>query len=243
MLIEICTDNLQDVITAAHNGADRIELNSALALGGLTPSAGLLKLAVEHVNLPIIAMLRPRFGGFYYTDIEYKTMLKNGEEALESGAQGLAVGFLNPDYTLNSSRIKDFRKRFPKCQLVFHRAFDLTPNLVESMILLADLGFDRILTSGGEKTVWAGIDKLRELISLANGKIEILPGSGIRPDNVQKIIEHSRCNQIHATLTKINPSMTDLNKTKLNFNDVSSIEHSNIKTLSKEDLIAIRKLI
>lgn len=197
--LELCAGSIHDVEVAATAGVPRIELNTALPLGGLTPSAGLLQAARARFPGTIIAMLRPREGGFCYTAAEYDAMLRDAELLLQCGADGFAAGFLRQDRHIDLPRCAHFRRAFGHTTWVFHRAFDLAPDLPLALRQLRDCGVDRILTSGGAATVEGGAAAVAELVALAGHAIEIVAGSGVRSSNACRILEHTGCRQLHAS--------------------------------------------
>jgi copper homeostasis protein len=200
VLLEVCVGSLEDALVAQQGGADRIELNSALSLGGLTPSFGTVKLVRRAVPLPLIVMLRPREGGFWYSEAEFETMLADLDSLLELGVDGFAFGMLRGDGTVDVSRCREIRKRIGSKQAVFHRAFDLTHDPSWAVEELIDLGFDRVLTSGQEPTALEGSDTLEILHKQARGRIELLPASGIKPSNVRELLRRVPLSQVHASL-------------------------------------------
>lgn len=202
ILVEVCTGSLEDSIVAFKAGADRIELNSALQLGGLSPSPGVLSQVVENVDIPVIAMVRPNPGGFVYSERDKVAILRDAEIFLSLGAAGIATGALTAEGEVDTALISQLRELAGKRDVVFHRAFDLLSDLVRTASQLADLGVDRILTSGGGRTAWEGRDKLRELISRFGNRIEILPGSGITPSNVVLLVSCTDCSQVHGSFSK-----------------------------------------
>lgn len=200
-IIEICAGCLADALAASKGGANRIELNSALPLGGLSPSTALLRQIKEHVDLPVICMIRPRGGGFDYTEEEYELMLAQAKELLEAGADGIAFGFLDDQRRLNENRSRamtELAHQYGK-EAVFHRAFDLVDDPAKTLALLADLQVDRILTSGTASDALQGADELADLVRTAGDRIEILAGCGITPANVCELIERSGVQQVHAS--------------------------------------------
>ncbi|MCK5148146.1 copper homeostasis protein CutC [bacterium] len=223
--LEICAAGLEDCIIAEAMGAQRVELNSALALGGLTPSIGLLSEAKKQTNLRIIIMIRPRDGGFDYSDIELETMEKDIDLALKYKADGCAFGVLNPDRTVNIKACKRLIKRMKGQPTVFHRAFDLVPDPFEAMETLIDLGVRRILTSGQQACAIDGATLIRRLIDTARGRIEILPGAGITADNVKALIEQTGASQIHASLSGMKIDNTLAADGKLKFRSIPGPEN------------------
>ena len=126
--LEICTASADDCLAAEQSGADRVELNCALMLGGLTPSLGTLREARAAIRIPLISMIRPRAGGFCYGASEFKIMQRDAESALAEGADGIAFGILTPQGTVDLERCRQMMKLISGQQVVFHRAFDVFPN-------------------------------------------------------------------------------------------------------------------
>ena len=201
--VELCVGGIDDVALAASRAIDRIELNCGMAVGGLTPTSALSTTAREIFPGPIIAMVRPREGGFVYSDAEYRVMLKEGESLLEKEIDGLATGFLTPHQQIDTVRCAEFRRSFPNATLVFHKAFDFVHDRKVALKQLIDCGFNRILTSGGAKTAIEGAIEISGLHQLAGGQIEILPGGGIRAENVASLIHATGIRQIHSAAREV----------------------------------------
>jgi copper homeostasis protein len=200
ILLEICCGSIDDAIQAEKGGADRVELCSALFLGGLTPSIGTIKEAKQRLKIPVMAMVRPRGGGFCYTDAEFATMERDAEAAIESESDGVVFGILQDGGAIDVRRTKRMRQLIGKRQAVFHRAFDVTPDPFKALEQLVDLGITRVLTSGQKDTVPEGVELIAELIERAGKRIEILPGGGgLRPFNMAEIIDKTGCHQVHMT--------------------------------------------
>ena len=197
ILIEVCCGSTDDAVEAERGGAGRVELNSSLFFGGLTPSLGSVIEAKKRLSIPVMVMIRPRGGGFCYTEAEMAVMEHDAKLAVEHGADGLVFGILNQDGTIDIDRCRKIVELTGERQAVFHRAFDVTPNPLATLDQLIELGFKRILTSGQQKTVPEGADLIKKLIDHAGDRIEILPGGGIRPHNVRRIIEQTGAKQVH----------------------------------------------
>ena len=216
VLLEICCGSIDDAIQAQAGGADRVELCSALFLGGLTPSLGTLDEARAQLRVPIMAMVRPRSGGFCYTVAEFATMERDAIAALDHGADGLVFGILEPDGEIDSKRTRRLRDICGEKQSVFHRAFDVTPDPFAALEQLVDLGITRVLTSGQRPTVIEGMDLIQKLTERAARRIEILPGGGIAPAMLEEVVARTGCTQVHLTAwttardtsTEHNPSVT-----------------------------------
>src|SRR4051794_10541019 len=137
-LLEICCGSIDDALQAQAGGADRIELCSALFLGGLTPSLGTLQYARQQLKIPIIAMVRPRGGGFCYTDAEFATMERDAGTAIANGVDGVVFGILTPEGNVDRERTRRIREIIGAKQAVFHRAFDVTPDPFVAVDQLVD---------------------------------------------------------------------------------------------------------
>ena len=182
VLLEVCCGSADDVIQAKLGGADRAELCSDLFHGGLTPTVGSLRVAKRETGMPIMAMIRPREGGFCYSEAEFAVCLEDGRTLLEAGADGLVFGFLREDGRVDEARTRQLTElaRAAGKDAVFHRAIDVVPDWREALDLLAELGVTRVLTSGQEPDVSQGTATVREMIRYAAGRIQILPGAGSR---------------------------------------------------------------
>jgi copper homeostasis protein len=197
VLLEICCGSLDDAIEAAAGGADRVELCSSLFLGGLTPSFGALIEARSRLRIPIVFMVRPRSGGFCYTDAEMAAMERDTEMAVNHGADAIVFGILTDNGRIDRERSARIRQLAEGRDVVFHRAFDVTPDPYAAVDELVDLGITRILTSGQRDTVFEGLDLIRKLVDYAGDRIQILPGGGIKPYQFDDVIARTGCRQIH----------------------------------------------
>lgn len=204
ILLEVCCGSADDVIQAHKAGADRVELNSNLFHGGLTPTIGELLVAKRETGMKIMTMVRPREGGFCYTDAEFATAIEDAKQLLANGADGLVFGFLHPDGTLDFARTRILAELAQAAgkETVFHRAIDVVPDWRTALDSLVDLGITRVLTSGQEPDVSLGTQTVREMIEYAAGRIQILPGAGITARNMDRIIAETGCSQIHLAAHK-----------------------------------------
>jgi len=210
-LIEVCCGSLTDALTAISEPIDRIELNTALELGGLTVNTALLKTVKQHTDIPICCMVRTRTGGFCFSEEEFVLMLKQAEDLLQAGADGIVFGFLNEDCTVNydyTVKMVNLIKQHGR-QAVFHKAFDQT-NMEEAVKVLIEAGVDRILTSGGDNypDILAGADLMARLHHQYGTQIQILPGGGVRKENVAQLLNQTGLNQVHcsASVRLIDPT-------------------------------------
>jgi copper homeostasis protein len=200
VLLEVCIASAEDADLAASGGADRLELNSALALGGLTPSLGPLAEVKARVKLPVMVMIRPRPSGFCYSSADFRVMQRDLAIALEHGADGVDFGVLNEDGSVDVERCRLLVRQATGVPCVFHRAFDVTPNPLTALEQLIDLGFRRVMSSGQEESAFNGAVLLCRLREQAAGRIEFLPAGGINRFNVAEVLARTGCNQVHASL-------------------------------------------
>lgn len=208
MIFEVCAGSYQDVLNAKED-CERIELNSALYLGGLTPSLATFQKSRAIFDQEIAVMIRPRGGGFCYLESEIEVMLEDAKIFLEHGADAIVFGFLNEDYTINieaCEKMVQLIHRYHK-QAVFHRAIDVTKDYIQSIEQLITLKVDRILTSGHALNVEVGL-KVLELIQKEYGdKIEILAGCGVRINNIP-LLKQIGIKQIHGSCKGYYPDQT-----------------------------------
>lgn len=208
MLKEACVENFYNIPHVIKAGADRLELNNDLALGGTTPSYGVIKKSVtyaENFKIPVVIMIRPRGGDFVYNENEIGIMADDIEASAKLGAQGVAFGCLTTNNQINRIQMKHLitLARSLNVEVVMHMAFDDISNDKQKTELnwLADQGVKRILTHGGklDKPILATILHLKEIIKWANDRIEILPGGGITTENREDIAKKLQLNELHGS--------------------------------------------
>lgn len=208
MLKEACVENFYNIPHVIKAGADRLELNNDLALGGTTPSYGVIKRSVtyaENFKIPVVIMIRPRGGDFVYSENEIGIMADDIEASAKLGAQGVAFGCLTTNNQINRIQMKHLitLARSLNVEVVMHMAFDDISNDKQKTELnwLADQGVKRILTHGGklDKPILATILHLKEIIKWANDRIEILPGGGITTENREDIAKKLQLNELHGS--------------------------------------------
>ncbi len=200
-MIEICCGSYYDALQAAKGGAGRIELNCGLHLGGLTPSLASLELTKENCGLKVIAMVRPRGGGFCYNAEDFQVMERECGQLTAHGADGIAFGCLNRDATIcleQSARMIELIHNLGK-EAVFHRAFDCCADPFRAMETLICLGVDRVLTSGLKPTAMEGWRLLRELQARYGREIELLAGSGVNAENAGALMAMTGISQVHSS--------------------------------------------
>ena len=197
IVLEVCVGSVADAQAAIAAGADRLELCAGLEIGGLTPSIGLVETVVAMSTVPVIAMLRPRAGGFCYDHAEFDAMLRDADQFLAAGAAGVAFGILDRHGRIDEVRSKEIVKRAGTRESVVHRAFDFAADQMAALDAVIGIGATRILTSGGQPSAIAGAARLRELAAHAAGRIELMAGGGINAGNVSDVIATSGVRQVH----------------------------------------------
>ena len=177
--LEVCIESLAAGLAASVGGADRVELCTALSVGGLTPSHGLIATVVEQTGLPVHVLVRPRAGGFVYSNGEFRIMLRDLEHARSMGAKGCVIGLLDREGRVDVERTRELVQQAAPMEVTFHRAFDRSRDLAESLEQVIDAGCVRVLTSGGQQTVGQGAEMLAALVRQAAGRVRIAAGGGV----------------------------------------------------------------
>ncbi len=198
ILLEVCVDDVAGLEAAIQGGADRIELCSALSVGGLTPSAGLMS-AAQRSRIPCYAMIRPRAGDFIYSPAELDIMTNDIYFAASAGLAGVVFGASLPDGRLDSEALITLCNAVGTMPRTLHRAFDLVPDMTEAIELAVECGFERILTSGRAASAAEGLDDIAEALRIANGRISIMPGSGVNLDTIDHILGRLAVKEVHSS--------------------------------------------
>lgn len=205
-LLEICVDDASGLAAAVKGGADRIELCSALGSGGLTPSHGFMALAAR-APIPVYALIRPRIGDFVYSEDDVAVMIADIEAARVAGLAGVVIGATQSPDILDRPVLERLVAAASDLDLTLHRAFDVVGDFEAALDLAIELGFSRILTSGGARHAEDGIERLTHLSMLADGRISIMPGGGVRPQNVECFLSIPGVREVHASSSQ--PRATD----------------------------------
>ncbi|WP_033922177.1 copper homeostasis protein CutC [Sphingomonas sp. 37zxx] len=211
-LLEICVEDGAGAAAAVAGGADRIELCSALALGGLTPTTSLLEAALAHARpagVTVHAMVRPRAGDFAYADADFALALAEGKALVAAGADGLVFGACR-DGALNEAQSRAWAECFGQQQTIagkpielsLHRAIDLVADKAAAVDMAVALGFHRILSSGGAVSALEGAAVLREMVTRAAGRCRIAAGAGVRGGNVAQLLAQSGVDEVHASASR-----------------------------------------
>lgn len=199
-VIEIATTDFETTRAAVEGGADRIELCSALSEGGITPSFGLLKKCREAFDLPIFPILRPRSGDFLYSSATFDIMREDVQLFKALGFDGVVLGLLNSDGSIDVSRCSRLVEAAFPMEVTFHRAFDRCKNPQEALEQIISMGCQRVLTSGQQPTAVQGSSLISELIQQAGNRITIMPGSGVRKENIAALAQNTGATEFHTSL-------------------------------------------
>lgn len=197
--LEICAFSIDAILIAEKGGANRIELCSNPLEGGTTPHYGLIKLACEKSSIPIYPIIRPRGGDFCYMEAELELMKQDIIACKTLGCKGIAIGLLSRNNQVDYPRLKEMVDLAQPMGVTFIRAFDLTPQPGEALELIIEAGCERVLTSGKTKNAVESIPLLRKLVKQAGDRISIMPGSGVRADNLAKLIKETEAWEFHTS--------------------------------------------
>ncbi len=200
VLIEVCVDSVASALAAERGGAQRIELCSDLLEGGVTPSVGLLAVVRSKVALRVHPIIRPRPGDFCYSEAEFEIMRRDIEAAKSEGADGIVLGILNSDGTVDIDRTRRLVELARPLSVTFHRAFDMSANLSAALEDVCATGANRLLTSGGEQECSLGVSTVAQLVNASRGRIAIMAGGRIGISHAASIIERTGVREIHVGL-------------------------------------------
>lgn len=231
--LEIACNSFTSCLHAAQGGAQRIELFENLHEGGCTPSYGMIKQVKEKIKLPVYVMIRARGGNFVYSNDELEIMIHDVMICRELGVNGIVFGALHEDGRVNEAACERIMKAWKYGPATFHRAIDTSDNLITAAETIIELGFERILTSGGQSTAWEGMETIAAMQNKYGHRIEIQAGSGITNENVSAIIANTGVRSVHATC-KMNVVEIASNK---------SLGLNPIQVTSLEKVLALRKVL
>lgn len=200
--LEICANSITSALAAQEGGAIRVELCDNLYAGGTTPSPGQITTARKLLHIKLYVLIRPRGSDFLYTDVEFDTMVADVKYCIEAGCDGIVTGMLNADGTVDKERCIQLAQLAKQAGLgvTFHRAFDMCADQFQALEDIIEMGFERILTSGGRSTAMEGSRVITELVKKAKERISIMAGSGITEINAADLIMITGVNEIHGTL-------------------------------------------
>ncbi|MGI6074137.1 MAG: copper homeostasis protein CutC [Fermentimonas sp.] len=204
--LEICANSAQSCIEAQNGGAYRVELCAAIPEGGTTPSYGEMAVARESIDIKLNVIIRPRGGDFLYSPLERDIMIKDIQNAVRLGVDGIVIGCLTPDGQIDTALANELIQEANGLSVTFHRAFDMCKDPHKALEQIIQLGCHRILTSGQQPTAEQGIPLIAQLVEQADNRIIIMPGSGVNPHNVAKIAQATNAVEFHLSARHAIPS-------------------------------------
>lgn len=238
-IIEIATNDYMTTASAVKGGADRIELCSALSEGGLTPSYGLIVQCRSDFDIPLFPIIRPRGGDFLYTEKEFEIIKRDVLLCKQAGCDGIVTGFLLKDGNIDKERLSVITDLASPLPVTFHRAFDRCLDPFKALEDIIDAGCKRILTSAQKPKAIEGTELIKQLTEAANGRIIIMPGSGVRKENIKELAEKTGATEFHSSLSGFSAS-------KMNFIHpaFSAIKSDYLnKEIVPEEVQALRKAL
>lgn len=232
--MEVCANSVASATAAQEGGAIRVELCDNLPEGGTTPSYAQIKSARALLHIQVYPIIRPRGGDFLYTDLEFELMKEDIAICKSLNCDGVVIGILKADGSIDKERCSVLIEAARPMQVAFHRAFDMSNNMEQALEDIIELGCERILSSGGAASALAGAEKIRSLLLLAAGRISIMPGAGIREENIADIIRITGATEFHATAKNAVASKMQFRNPRLSMGatkDEFSYELSNAVTI------------
>jgi copper homeostasis protein len=228
-------------LRAQEAGADRIELCASPGEGGTTPSYGMIEIVRQNVSIDLFVMIRPRGGDFFYSSYEFHIMKRDISQCQKLSVDGIVLGILTPEGTIDKKRCKELIDKARPLKVTCHRAFDMTRDPMEALEDCIEAGFDRILTSGHRAQAILGVDLIGELIRKANGRIAIMPGSGVNETNAFEIVSKTGATEIHtAAVSSRESDMTYRNQAIAGMGSDEGSEYK-LRTVSAERIKEIRQ--
>ena len=228
IILEVCADSIESALAADRGGANRIELCSSLLEGGLTPSPGVISTVLGKVSLGVFVMIRPRGGDFCYSNDEFNAMEHDVQIAKQLGADGVVFGILTEDGQVDMARTQRLVSIARPLKITFHRAFDMSRDLTESIEDLIRLGVDRVLTSGGEQNVELGQSMIANLQRQAKDRIIVMAGAGITENNVRQLVAVTGVREIHASLKSSLPGPMRYRNERISMGAVKGQEYERL---------------
>jgi copper homeostasis protein len=238
MNLEICIDSVESAMAAERGGAERVELCSDLIEGGITPSAGLIASVRSHISIGLFVMIRPRGGDFCYSDLEFEVMQSEIKHARSLGADGIVLGLLDQDACVEVVRTRQLVELARPLAVAFHRAIDMTPYLPAALEDVIATGASRVLTSGGAPNAISGMRQIAQLVKNANGRIAVMPGGGITPENIASLAEATGATEFHSSARTAFPSPVRFRKQGIAMGDVPDREYERF-SVSEEKVRAL----
>ena len=204
-LLEVTVESLDTALAAERGGADRIELCGDLVHGGITPSEAAMRKLHEEIEIPLYLIIRPRAGGFVYSERELATMKRDISTARDLGLDGVVLGVLRADHTVDVERTAELVQWARPLEVTFHRAFDNTSDLFLALEDVISTGATRILTAGGTASAVKGTENLRKLVKQARERIVVMPGGGLDAANIVNVVTATGAKEFHSGLGSVLP--------------------------------------
>jgi copper homeostasis protein len=242
ILIEVCVESVGSAMAAERGGAGRVELCSNLLEGGITPSAGLIELVRARVKAGLQVMIRPRGGDFCYTTEEFEIMRRDILAAKELGADGVVLGILDTAGNVDVARTGELVELARPLRVTFHRAFDMTADLLRALEDVCRSGADRVLTSGGEQSAWLGVQSIARVVKAARGRIVVMAGSGINEKNAVSIVEQTGVSEIHVGLGSVSESPMVYRNPRVSMGAAAGREYQSVQ-VREEDVVKLRRVV
>jgi copper homeostasis protein len=237
-LIEICVEGIDGLLAAQAAGADRVELCASLVEGGITPSLGTVRAALDQATVPFHVMVRPRGGDFLYSDTEYRSMLADVAALRDLGVPGVVFGCLKADGTIDEERMNELTKAAGPLNVTCHRAFDMTRDPAEALEALIRCKVGRVLTSGQRDTAIEGISLLADLVRQAGDRIVVLGCGGLDLGNIAEVRKRTGLSEMHFAALKEVPSAMDYRNPDVGMGG-SDLDREYLNTLTDTDLVAV----
>jgi copper homeostasis protein len=200
--VEVCVEDVAGLALARAAGAERVELCTALALGGLTPSVAMLEACVRTGGVDLTVLVRPRPGDFLYASEELAVLARDVELARAAGANGVALGCLTPEGEVDAPALATLMARVGALRVTFHRAFDYVRAPERALEALIELGVARVLTSGQSASAFEGRARIAALVRAARGRIEVVAAGGVRAANARALVESTGVRVLHLSAAK-----------------------------------------
>jgi copper homeostasis protein len=241
--LEICVDSVQSAIYAQLAGASRVELCDNLMEGGTTPSYGIISLARKHLNIGLNVLIRPRAGDFLYSEQEFEIMMRETEFCRECGADGIVIGILKKDGTIDTERTSELVRAARPMSVTFHRAYDMCIDPVKGIEDIIQTGADRVLTSGHKNNAEQGSELLCQLVKIAGKRIIIMPGSGISETNIEKIARKTGAKEFHCSARKLIESEMNFRKEGVTMGSIPGYDEFRRKVADTEKIKDIIRIL
>ncbi|MEP9389076.1 copper homeostasis protein CutC [Mesorhizobium sp. KR9-304] len=236
-LIEVCVEGIDGLLAAQEVGADRVELCASLVEGGITPSFGTVRSALDLATVPFHVIVRPRGGDFLYSDAEFRSMLADVESLSELGVAGVVVGCLSADGSIDETRVTELVEAAGPLAVTCHRAFDMTRDPVEALEALIRCGVGRVLTSGQRDTAVEGAPLLAELVKQAGDRIIILGCGALAPETISGVRRATGLTELHFAALKDVPSGMDYRNPRVGMGG-ADLDREYRNTVTDRDLVA-----